>query len=49
MFYPNLIHAGVRIHISKDILTAISFVTSVVAVDIAVAEEVLIDTDTIVA
>lgn len=36
-------------YLAKDILTAISFVTSVVAVDIAVAEEILIDTDAIVA
>lgn len=34
--------------LSKDILTAISFVTSVMAVDIVVAEEVLIDTDAVV-
>lgn len=36
-------------YLSKDILTAISFVTRIVAVDIVVAEEVLIDTDAIVA
>lgn len=34
--------------LSKDILTAISFVTSVMAVDTVVAEEVLIDTDAVV-
>lgn len=33
----------------KIFLTAISFVTSVMAVDIVVAEEVLIDTDAVVA
>lgn len=38
-----------KVCLSKDILTAISFVTSVMAVDIVVAEEVLIDTDAIVA
>jgi len=36
-------------YLSKDILTAISFITSIMAVDIVVAEEVLIDTDAIVA
>lgn len=36
-------------HLSKYILTAISFVTSIMTVDIVVAEEVLIDTDAIVA
>lgn len=35
-------------YLSKDILTAISLVTSVMAVDIVVAEEVLIDTDAVV-
>lgn len=32
---------------SKDILTAIPLVTGVMAVDIVVAEKVLIDTDTV--
>lgn len=37
-----------KIYLSKDILTAISFVTSIMAVDIVVAEEVLIDTNAVV-
>lgn len=37
-----------KMYLSKDILTAISFVTSIMAVDIAVAEEVLIDTNAVV-
>lgn len=35
-------------YLSKDILTAIFFVTSIMAVDIVVAEEVLIDTNAVV-
>lgn len=35
-------------YLSKDILTAISFVTSIMAVDIVIAEEVLIDTNAVV-